>query len=507
MLHLNTVEAIAPFIEHTPNKLVAIPGSVLSLLTQSLIENQQILASMSHDGQPVHELDIEQVVELVANGATDTNVYTEQYRDEFDAAVKGIFATVRNNIKLARGTVLPLIDAYTDQVTETISQKCSQSALALNIVEDKSITILSSPQLKSIVANEQNRTNYDDIRLPRVHADTPPLPDLIELLKTGQSSFDTLITNWVSVNGLESLVKETYNDVFLNSNHVNEQGLFIKYVNIGRFNVAVIALLLCWGLVKNIQDGIGLSLDEYKKRMEIFSGGCCGVISQSISRYERAGKNNDMVISYPVSNRQFCYDDLERNHVVVNGNVYNKFLEMGGRPEMVFGSYLSDRETRLGMILEKGADYVKLYNRTLQRGKLTAINNKLSVLQEELRLIALDIAYKIKEQLNDTANDVDYQLNFTSTRHLENANEFIRTLNMRHLDDYYGTIRNFICRCFFEGSMVLDLLDRIDTLDNDKDKDINELALVASVDLIVDWLISQVEVDTKDISLEGYFIK
>lgn len=288
---------------------------------------------------------------------------------------------------------------------------------------------------------------------------------------------------------------------------VTEPGLFIKYVNISRFNVAVIALLLCWGLVKNVQDGIGLSLDEYRKRMEIFSAGCCGVISQSISRYERAGKNNDMVISYPVSNRQFCYDDLERNHVVVNGDVYNKFLEMGGRPEMVFGSYLSDRETRLGTILEKGEDYIKLYNRTLQRGKLTSINNKLSVLQEELRGIAFDVVSKIQKQVGDEDSAPEYTLNFTSTKHLENANEYIRTLNNRHLDDYYGTVRNFICRCFFEGSMVLDLLDRIDMLDAGQDKDINELALVASVDLIVDWLINQVEVSGKDISMEGYFIK
>lgn len=507
MLNLNTVEAIAPFVEHTPSQLTPLPGSVLSLLTQSLIENQQILASMKHDDQPVQELDVEQLVELVVNGSVCDEESTGQYQSEFDSAAKGIFSVMRNNIKLARGTVLPMITEYTDQVTETISQKCSQSALALNIVEDKSITILSSSQLKSIVSKEQHRTNYDGIKLPRVHADTPAAPELLELLKTGQNSFDTLVANWISVNGLELLVKETYNDIFLKSDMVTEPGLFIKYVNISRFNVAVIALLLCWGLVKNVQDGIGLSLDEYRKRMEIFSAGCCGVISQSISRYERAGKNNDMVISYPVSNRQFCYDDLERNHVVVNGDVYNKFLEMGGRPEMVFGSYLSDRETRLGTILEKGEDYIKLYNRTLQRGKLTSINNKLSVLQEELRGIAFDVVSKIQKQVGDEECTPEYTLNFTSTKHLENANEYIRTLNNRHLDDYYGTVRNFICRCFFEGSMVLDLLDRIDMLDAGQDKDINELALVASVDLIVDWLINQVEVSGKDISMEGYFIK
>lgn len=513
MLNTNTMDAVAPYIEHNgERRLTPIPGSVLSTLTQGMIEKYQVLASVKHDSGAVDDLSVDDIIQTIAAGNGENDSTEHCGRQVLNEAVRAITKTMRNNILLTRGTVLPMIDRYTEQLANVVSEKANRSVLALNIVEDTKFAILASPQLKSVVSDQAQRTRYNDIDLPRYHNPAVAIPELLNLMKTNNKAFDEVISAWIEVNGLEGAVKDAYDNLFVGREVRTSQsvdGLFIKYVNVAQYETAIIALLLCWGLVRQVQEGISLPLSEYKTSMEIFSLACCGIINQGISRYERNVKNKSLVLSYPASNRQFRYDDMENNTIVVNGETYSRFLEMGGVPEMIFGSYLTNRNVRMGEILENAKENIKEYERQVNRGKLTSINNTLTIVQDELREIAFDIVKSVSEKNNDETSEYEpeYTVRFSGNEHMQKANEFINRVNARHLDDYYATVRNFVCQCFFEGSMVLDLLNRIDALDPNGEKDINELALVSTVDLIVDWMVSQIERDTKDVSLEGYYIK
>ena len=509
MLTANTMEAIAPIIEQRGDRrLVAIPGSVLSTLTQGVIEKHQVISAMT-EVESHTELSLDDIIKNVTQ-ACEENFGTEQSgRESLKDAVNSISKVMRNNILLARGTVLPLIDKYTEQLTQVISDKCNRSILALNIIEDTKYTILASPQLKSVVSDQKQRTVYSDIPLVRVHQAGVSGSELLDLMKTNSKAFDEVIVEWIKASGLEGLVKQVYNDLFVGSQVSHQEDAFLLRVNPAKYEVAIIALLLCWGLVRVPQENINLPLNEYKTKMEIFSAGCAGIIAQAISRYERAAGSKNLVVQYPARERQFCYDELEKNHIIVNPEVYAKFLEMGGRPEMIFGNYLTRRDTRLSDILETAEASIKEYKTQIARAKLTAINNTLTIAQTELRNIAFDIVKSVTDASDSTVGDdvpVRYEITFTGNTHMQKASAFINSLNARHLEDYYVTVRNFVCRCFFDGSMVLGLLDRIDALDPSNEKDINELALVATVDLIVDWLINQIESDTQGISLEGYYV-
>lgn len=509
MLTANTMEAIAPIIEQGGDRrLVAIPGSVLSTLTQGVIEKHQVLTAMNATEDP-GDLSLDDIIKNVIQ-ACDENFGTEHSgRESLKDAVNSISKVMRNNILLARGTVLPLIDKYTDQLTQVISDKCNRSILALNIIEDTKYTILASPQLKSVVGDQKSRTVYSDIALVRVHQGDISAAELMEIMKTNSKAFDDVIVEWVKASELEGLIKQVYHDLFVGRQVTNQEELFLSHVNPARYEVAIIALLLCWGLVRSPQENINLPLSDYKTKMELFSAGCSGIIAQAIARYERAAGSKNLIVQYPASNRQFCYDDLDKNHIIVNPEIYAKFLEMGGRPEMIFGNYLTRRDTRLSDILESAEESLREYKTQVARAKLTSINNTLTIAQTELRSIAFDLVKSVSEAADaSVANEtpVRYEITFTGNAHLQKASAFINSLNARHLDDLYATVRNFVCRCFFDGSMVLGLLDRIDALDPNNDKDINELALVATVDLVVDWLINQIESDTRDISLEGYYV-
>lgn len=510
MLNSNTLEAIAPFVEHNSgSRLTAIPGSALSTLTQSIIEKYQVLASVKHD-EPV-EYSIDDIVQTLSAGCSEAEGVEHTGRDVLNDTVRLVTKTMRNNIYLTRSVVLPMIDEYAERLSQVVNDKCSKSVLALNIVEDTKLTIITSPQLKAIVSDQKQRTNYRGISLPRYHSQDLSIPELSALIATGNTTFDKLIADWVKVNTLETQLKGIYTSLFVGNDTASTpagEDSFINHVNIATFDTALLALLMCWGLVKNTQEGLNISLNDYTVKMQIFAAACCGVINQAISRYERNAKNKTLVVQYPASNRQFCYDELDKNHIVVNSETYAKFLELGGSPEMIFGSYLTDRQNRMGTILENSTQYVKEYNTQIARGKLTALNNTLTIVQSELRDIAFDIAKRVTEKQNgDPESDISYSISFTGNEHMKKASDFINALNVRHLDDFYATVRSFVCSCFFEGSMALDLLNRIDALDPEGEKDINELALISTVDLVVDWFVNQIETKTDDVSLEGYYVR
>lgn len=502
MIDIDTIEAITPYVEHNANKaIIAIPGSTLSVLTQRLIEKSKFMVSVVDNANLRDNFTVEDAAALIHAASIDSEEYRETHQATLDEAVSNISRIMRNNVYLARSTVLPMIEKYTEQLTKTVSEKCSRSVLALNIVEDKKRSILANPQLRSIVSDQRNRTNYEDIKVPRFHKPDMSSPELVALLATGSSVFDTAIREWVNVNQLDETVKSVYNDLFIKSS--KNTGMFSKYINVTDYQTTIIALLLCWGLTKNVQDDIDISLSEYKDVMEAFSASCCGMISQAIHRYERGVKNKNLVLQYPVDNRQFCFDDPSKNCIIVDTETYANFLEAGGRPEMIFGSYLTDRAVTAEGILADAEKYIKEYNRQTARGRLTAINNTLTIVKAEMRNIAFDIVADITNK--EDLDNVDVVLEFTGNKHLENANNYIKAINSKDIEDYYGMVRHFVCTCYFEGSMVHALLNKIDALDPSGEKDVNEMALVATTDLIVDWLVNQIESVPTEVSMEGFY--
>ena len=506
MIDIDTIEAIAPYVEHNNAKaIVAIPGSTLSVLTQRLIEKSKFMVSVVDNTQLRNDFTVDDAAALVHAASIDSEEYRETHQLALDEAVKHIGRIMRNNIFLARSTVLPMIDKYTDQITKVVSDKCSRSVLALNIIEDKKRNILANPQLRNIVSDQSNRTNYEDIKIPRMHNPEVSAPELVALMATGSSAFDVIIRAWIDSNQLDGAIKQVYNDLFIKS--AKSGDLFGRYINVNDYQTTIIALLLCWGLTKNVQDGIEVSLSDYKDTMEVFSAACCGMISQAIRKYERGVKNKNLVLQYPVSNRQFCFDDPAKNCIVVDAETYAIFLEAGGCPEMIFGSYLTDRAITAEGIMSDAEKYIKEYNKQTARGRLTAINNTLTIVKAEMRNIAFDIVRDITETHGGDEGTLqrDVVIEFTGNKHLENANAFIKAINAKDIEDYYGLIRNFICSCYFEGSMVHQLLNKIDILDPQGDKDINEMALVATTDLIVDWLINQIETSPTEVSMEGFY--
>lgn len=509
MIDINTIEAISLYVDHNSKKaIMPIPGSTLSELTRPLIEKSKFMLS-SVDNKSIREnFTTDDIIKLVGAASYDDPDYCNLHQEILDKASKDVARIMSNNILLARSVVLPMIDEYTERLTNVVSEKCNRSNLALNIIEDKKRTILASPQLKSIVRDQSDRTNYTDILLPRYHDADIGMPQLRALVSTGQRAFDEIISAWIDVNELEASLKIVYNDIFVKP--MGDRTLFSKYINVNDYQRSIIALLLCWGLVKTPQENISKSISDYRKDMEIFAAACSGMISQAISRYERGIKNKNLVVQYPVSDRQFCFDEPEKNYIIVDPEAYREFLELGGRPEMLFGSYLTgDRAVNSQGILADGERYLKEYAKQTARGRLTAINNVLTIVKAELRSISFDIIKTIDSSNDDKGainGDVrDYEITFTGNKHLSNANAFIRSIGSKDIEDYYSLVRTFICTSFFEGSMVHKLLNKIDALDPDNTQDVNEMAIVATTDLIVDWLLSQVESDVESVSLEGFY--
>lgn len=508
MIDLQVLEAVSPFVEHTANRAITVtPGSTLSNLTRTLIDKSTFIVSARDNADCKDDFTITDVVNVVNEASKDDVMHVAAHQSITDEAVKNIARIMRNNILLTRSVVLPIVDQYTERLATVVSENINRGALALNILEDKRRTILSSPQLKDIISDQVNRTQYDNITLPRYHKADLTIPELTAIIKTGNTSFDKVITDWLSINQLDEMLKVVYREIFLHSNHVCKE--FQKYLPTNNYHKSIIALLMCWGLVKNIQEDISIGFKEYKEAMEVLSAGCSGVISQAITSLERGLKYKNLVIQYPSVGREFRYDSIQQNAIIVDPTLYREYLETGGSPEAIFGAYLTDRAVDLTSIVNNNAKYLKEYTRQVNRGKLTAINDTLTIVKNEMTNITFDIVKDILAEQDEDVDNVRAQvtIDFTGTKHVENAREFIRHIGSHDITNYYTLMMNFVCDCFFEGTNVGTLIRKIDSLDPNGEGDINEIAIIATTDIVVDWFLSQIEANSKEISMEGYYVK
>src|SRR5699024_9494816 len=108
---------------------------------------------------------------------------------------------------------------------------------------------------------------------------------------------------------------------------------------------ALIAFLLARGLNLNTDDNINLTAAEYDYRMSLITNYCAMVVKRAIARNISADKNDRVVMRYPPQGQELSYDRPDQGIIVVNKNVYTKFLNEGGSPEAIMGSYLVDRQS------------------------------------------------------------------------------------------------------------------------------------------------------------------
>lgn len=412
--------------------------------------------------------------------------------DEYDLTLKNftelVSDTIRRTVYLTKSVALPVIEDITTSAEVKLNEITGGEGLALSILPDTQSDMLENPTLISVMEPyvPVASGNYKTVN---VH-DPRDGKQLIEIMRVGYDSFDKDLQEWMGTHLSTDIVTDIYDRVFSTVG----RSVPISTVFDGgadTYPEALICFLLCRGLSLNPDDNINMSASEYDKAMAMVSNYSAVTVKTAMQRHRTVDKLGRLVLRYPRLGEELSYDKPEQGVIVVNKRIYDRFLNEGGSPEVVMGSYLHDRVNDVETLLANRDTYIKYYNTRLLKVRS---DNKLRVIITMRKHIELLIANEIVKSLPEVEDkgvwkgiSLDHVVAQTHLR------KCIDRLVLSDMDDMYSTVRDIVLKVFFNETDVPKLIELIDSNSQGEDTDIKSAVNVAIIDYIVDWFMHQIE--------------
>lgn len=410
---------------------------------------------------------------------------TPMHGDYLETAVRTIAKTVQTNLFLARNVVNPAIAAVVEAVEAAQKQAATAMATVLSIVPDQYESIWSSTLLDSMVERYKDTPALSNAVMPNIH---PLLTDdaIRALLKTGAGRFDKEVEAWVEEIGIETVI-----DVYRSYFSVNSQSGLDDADTVTPIGYAMgmtpearrktlIIHLLARRLSANVLEGIEMELNDYRELM-------AGVIEQSgrgvcriLETRTRNRLQKRMITRWPQEGAEYMVSYPEAAQIEVNNDLYEEWLERGGRPEILYGSFITDRNENPETLLAKGAEYVLAWSRraALVRSaqRSDGFNTTLSALRAS-----------ITTQINTMSDD--HLVEGSRGPLHERLLAALETLSIGQAGQLYECVKSLVCHVMFphtDARLILDTIDRIGS--DNPDLDIREVALLAAIDILTRWV-------------------
>lgn len=414
--------------------------------------------------------------------------------DNYDKALNNFIQlatpSVKATIYLTKSVAIPMINDITSKVEENLNTISGGNGLALTVQEDDASTILSSDTLKSaleryIKPNEVQVQSIDNlpVHLPR---DTEAV---LELIKVGYDNFDSEISEWVS----KYVGNETLLDLYVNVFSSGSATRTIKSIvpnSETSYPIALLGFLLALGLMNNLDDNINMSKSDYEVKISQLVSYFAGLVNLAVSLRETQRNSKRLVVKYPLAGEELSFNNPSKGIILVNRDIYREFLEAGGTPEALMGSYLTDKKYMMADILDKADNYVKAYN---TRVASVRSDSQLRKVIELRRSVVEEVAREIASANGNGESTYWQNLRLNQEICQRKLTAAADAIYLDDLKDVYGACRRVVLATFFGETDVSKLISYIDSVTRD-DLDVQSAANIAIIDYVVDWFLHQVNV-------------
>lgn len=421
----------------------------------------------------------------------ERNAQVPDGTDAYDLSLQNFVSlsseAIRRTAYLTKSVALPVIEEITIKAEEKLNEVTGGVGLALNILPDTQGNILTNPVLVSAI---EPFTSVAGPNTPTINVHAPrDSAQLVELIRVGVEDFDKEIEEWVATHLSSDLLVTIYKRIF--STASLETSMINVFDGEARsYPEALICFLICRGLTVNHDDDINMSSSTYDLGMAMISNYAAMVLKRAKRQLDRSDKNEKVVLRYPRPGEELTYDSPEKGIIVVNQSVYAKFLEEGGSPEVIMGSYLTGRaESKVDLLADREM-YVKHYNMRIMKlrsdSRLRAIISMRKTLE---RLVADEIVLTM-DDVGENGLWKGIKIDqVAAQRKLRYAIDRIR---LEDLDDMYSAVRNIVLSVFFADTDVPKLIEHIDA-NSVEGVEMSTVINVALIDYIVDWFMHQTE--------------
>lgn len=399
-----------------------------------------------------------------------------------DFAMDDILATavsaVKDHLLFARTTVAPAVADLMEKVSTTLKAQTPSALLRMEVV----IWNPALPLQNNKLVNDFRRFEETPFDNPPLRVALPPqtAAELRDLIKTGSSSVDGDVEEWLAAKG-DAFLSRIWENVFqIPGPGATELGPddfrgWIDNRDDGVDNALAI-FLLASKLVDNPLPGTETSLSQFNNAVVEYRNQAGARLCRAADELDNIEKNQVLVRS------------VEGPKTTVNGNVYRAWIEAGGDNEVLFGNSLNlPAHTHVDTI---NAAATELKHSWIKYAALTATaesNKRFMRTKEALEKHFLEQIREVSDPSNANLaeRDVSYRL----------FREELAKVAESEFADLWPLCLKLVCRARFFKTDAERILGGIDRIKKENPAvDVREAAAVAMIDYVAVWVASQLKV-------------
>lgn len=386
--------------------------------------------------------------------------------------VEVIAETVKGNLHVARNVVNPIIKEVVADLQEHMQIAENQLQSNVTIVPDFYEGVWNSPALDAMV-DRYAETSFHDIRLTHqfpLDQDTFTVADHVH---TGSASFDEDIDALLTSKE-PGYLWGLFSRIF--GAPGTRQGQLNNVIATQDRDDVLLIHLMARRLMDNPPEGTSLTLSAYNAYVADIVSQTGRALSQRRTQRQRALNQNLLVVNWPQGREHVGKRNIE---IKVNGDLYNRFLEEGGSPEVIIGAFISDQPRQTSVLLEKKEQYEKAWEK---HHRILITSQRLNRFNHGVEGLRQAIAFQI--------NEMDEE-DLIVPRELlhKKLEENLSSLYGHWYEKPYEYARKVICQTLFPHTMSLQILCAIDHVCEDHPGiEVREAALLATIEVVASWV-------------------
>ena len=414
--------------------------------------------------------------------------------------------TVQDNLLLARTVVNPLIRDALKEVHARIDETININMNRIAVVSVKTPEALLSPAIADLVSRYDD-TAFENVEIQHIFPDMNA-EQIIDAAMTGSKAYDTPLRSFlesISADKLQRIYRGVFSvNIDPNPNSDN------KVVAVYRNNTtpaylsyyvcypdtyndeAKEASLLCFLLAKkfmnDVPEGIDMNLTDYKAYVSLVMEQCGRVLAIYLRKQADQFKRQTLVLGFPTRNPEAIYA-MDNAQIKVDSHLYEEWLRQGGSPEIILGAFVTGdiKEIDKGAALLEGADkYKEAWNRFY--GLLKT---------EQMSQIFNTTVTAVRDVISKMIATSDENLGLNRAEAQDRLASIISGLAIYDTKNVHALVRDIVCDTMFPNKNVKRILALVDHYaEENPNMPILEAAYWATMDLVVDWVSSMIQVES-----------
>ena len=453
-------------------------GTIIEQLVKTIPTEEFI--NIPLDEQP--EITADMYGCMIENLTTSSNELHTPHTLAMDACIADISKHVLAHISFTKNIVKPLVIEFVDKINkelEIFNQKKATDSFDIEIKDYPDI--LDSTSFMNDISSYKRST----ASIPTKYIEMPnkSLEEVLELLLIGNKELDNLIISWYSRLGnnfIMSLWKSFFSQGFN-----QEESILYNYDSLSRediftrCDIGLFLYLIASKLYNNVEDIKGVSLDIYKIAMSEIRDYGGSILYSSIESIDNLDKNKTLIISIKNKDKK----------ALVYGKKYKEWLKIGGKPEIILGLIVSNRNitdidtiNHLGTKLEEEWKQYELIDNTYE------MNKKFNTFKIIVKIQYNDLMQNLTETEKEYVNESNISLIEINKR----VDTIIDEMCEKDMNDIYHTGLKIIAKGRFYYTSSYEILNSIaKAIKNNNNISPREAALIATIEYVSDYVVSQ----------------